>query len=760
MTVTEKLQAQPGAAAGAPAPLKLCQAQKEHVAALKRVLERSPFALDFSMLSGKTYTACQLAFDLGMQHVIVVAPNAVLSKWHDMKERYGVPLKGAYAFTFVKGTRGRQPRHGLLARTDTVEFKERAGRRMTVRRVTMVNEGLLLVVDEIQNIKNVSYQMLACRMLMAPVLGVLSTADALKPPNASRVLLLSGSPMDKPEQARNLFVSLGVLRARRLCDYHIGGQYYTYRGLDEIRAFCAPLPGYVDVNPAAGNFNMGDCVKAAYGVFQGAFKPAFARAMPPPRAAAVLDERNGHFAVLPADDRRAVTAAIAELQRAAIAELQRVCCYDAQTDTVDLSQSLEQNQVFAAITLALVKIETAKTETLARIAQRALAEHPQRKVVVCVNYTDTLRRLAQRLHAHAPLVLHGEVPKGAARDAVVRAFQRPDAARRLLIGNLGMCSTGIDLDDKHGAFPRVCFVSPQFNTITLYQLTHRFLRLDTRSDARVYMVYGKLHGVRETSILDALARKGRVVKETTAEQAAAGVKFPADFPLDYEDIEEPADEPEGAPDVKEEEGGEGGGGVDGGTVKVEPVGAAAAAAAATAVKLEVDTVEGSGGREVTVEPAAVAAAPAAAAAAAAAAAVKVDADGDMEVEVIGHVKAEAPGTMMTAARRVRVKREVAAGAAAQHGPRAAAARAVIEIDDDDDEHIISAQHGPVNDSDSEVQVLFTIGGVAGAARAVARPAVVGVKRAAASKLQEVEVDGDLMLEEWEDDTGAKAARLV
>lgn len=53
----------------------------------------------------------------------------------------------------------------------------------------MLDEGLLLIVDEIQNIKNVSGQFLAAQAILKPIL---ETAES-----SSRVILLSGSPIDR-----------------------------------------------------------------------------------------------------------------------------------------------------------------------------------------------------------------------------------------------------------------------------------------------------------------------------------------------------------------------------------------------------------------------------------------------------------------------------------------------------------------------------------------------------------------------------------
>ena len=93
-----------------------------------------------------------------------------------------------------------------------------------------------------------------------------------------------------------------------------------------------------------------------------------------------------------------------------------------------------------------------------------------------------------------------------------------------MVANLKVCSTGIDLDDKDGNFPRVCFLSPNFMALDIQQLFYRFRRLDTQSNAYVYLVYGR--GQKEVNVQKALYQKGIVMLGAACEHLAAGVMFP------------------------------------------------------------------------------------------------------------------------------------------------------------------------------------------------------------------------------------------
>lgn len=137
--------------------------------------------------------------------------------------------------------------------------------------------------------------------------------------------------------------------------------------------------------------------------------------------------------------------------------------------------------------------------------------------------------------SHVVRTLQGSMNHGQRMQAL-QDFQEASTRVRVMVVNQSVASTGIDLDDKDGRFPRVCFVSPNFSTITAYQLGHRFLRMDTQSNAHVEFVYGKDRAhityanspTVELKVLNALAAKGQIMKETTPEQVAAGMLFPSD----------------------------------------------------------------------------------------------------------------------------------------------------------------------------------------------------------------------------------------
>ena len=198
----------------------------------------------------------------------------------------------------------------------------------------------------------------------------------------------------------------------------------------------------------------------------------------------------------------------------------------------------------AAVMRSLQIIETGKISLFARIARQVLDQSPQTKVVLAVNFSETIEDLQSLLYDFDPLILRGSTSVRN-RGKILRDFEEASTRKRLLIANLTVASSGIDLDDKHGEFPRHAFVSPNYSTITSYQFGFRFLRADTKSNTRVHFVFAKHEGkskedsadIVEVRVLNALALKSGIMKEVTEEQALDHVVFPGDHPDWVENID-------------------------------------------------------------------------------------------------------------------------------------------------------------------------------------------------------------------------------
>lgn len=508
--------------------IELMPSQVEHVNKLNTILSTEPVALDLSSLgSGKTFTSSYIAMHHPnkFKHVVVIAPVSVKTKWQQIQTEYGVPVTSALSFAEMRSVKLKQPKHGLLYRRDyTVTQTDARGNTKEIDKVAfaptetfqqMITEGCLLVVDEIQNLKNVSTQFLACQTMIKSI---------VEAANKSKVLLLSGSPIDKKEQAIVLFRTMHISKQDRLASMNPQTFQMIWQGMQDIYDYCKRVnpEAFMRVVNSLGGPTQVRLLRDAsmrrfcYDLFQEVVKPAISSAMLPPVTGVSLNKRNGFYHILDNAEAELLTNAVFNLSNEAR------LAFSPDGSGTPGGRGL---QSLRAISVALMQIETAKIGTFTRIAREALSNNPNQKVAICVNYTETINDLVEALSEFNPLVLNGQTSVSK-RIKVLANFQTPSTEHRLIIGNVAVMSTGIDLDDKHGDYPRIAFVSANYRTIDLYQLGFRFLRSDTRSAADIYFVYGQ--HAKENKILEALAAKSKVMKDTTPEQSEHGVVFPND----------------------------------------------------------------------------------------------------------------------------------------------------------------------------------------------------------------------------------------
>ncbi len=547
-------------------PVQLLEHQTEHVNKLSRTLNTSRFALDLSALgSGKTYCATHMCAEREIPHAVVIAPLTVLPKWMHMQTQHGLPLVKAISYCSLRSVKCKQPKHGFLLREDRVVETEEDGELQRTEKTffhsteawrKLVSEGVLLIVDEIQNVKNVSSQFLSVKEMMRDIL------ENVDPGNKSRVLLLSGTPVDKTEQVVNLYKALGLIKTHSLGHFNPHTRRCEARGFREIIAYHENLLDGPRTAAVSGSLDHAYVVASAYEahtfdierhsrrdffaepiyrLFRDIFVSSVGSRMPPVQSTNVVHKANAFYKINDENSMRLLATAVARLSSSV--------GYDEGTNTVNIVTTTpgDRARTFQQIARAMQMIETAKIPIFIRAAREALERNPNQKVAILLNYSDSIMDICTALASFDPVVIRGSTSLTKRKQALDR-FQRPDNKYRLFIANLSCVSTGVDLDDKDGRFPRLGLVSPNYSTITLHQLTYRFLRADTRSDAHVHFVFGRefingkiVRGLTELNVLNCLARKSRVMKEVCAAASVSdesSMLYPGEFPNWYEENEE------------------------------------------------------------------------------------------------------------------------------------------------------------------------------------------------------------------------------
>lgn len=508
--------------------------QIEHYRRIMAILQKFYFFVDGSEMGrGKTFVAAAVALTMGVP-VIVICPKTARATWVKVLTDYSVSVYnlpdtgGIITYESLRSTKNNQPKHGLLVREDGVEGVNFYA---TTTLAQIVKAGVLVIFDEFQKLKNNSDQHKAAKALLK---------QFYTQGGNSRFALLSGSAMDKEEHATNFLKLVGFIESRNLYS-KIRGEI-RLDGIQELYGWArkidpAGTDRYIAENPFRGTRN--DAISYVFGLFTQVIKPGIMSTMPNAEYNGEKDVKNGYY-VLDPDNEVAY--------RKACSDLAHSVRYNAAQGTVTMTK-----ENMGAVTTALVNLQAAKQSTMARVGLEDLnktfptpsGEQRYCKLILFADYYDTIDYLKEAFRQYNPVELTGRTSE-AKRAEAVAAFQAPDYNCRVLIGNPLVGGLSVSLHDTTGLFPRVMYIMPNYRINECHQATGRIFRDGVVGRAKIRFFYG-LSGSRENSVLNAIARKGQVMKEVHSEQ---GAKFPNEYEDEYE-AEPPAGSPELEPLVQE-----------------------------------------------------------------------------------------------------------------------------------------------------------------------------------------------------------------
>jgi hypothetical protein len=459
--------------------IQLLDYQVPHFAKICHSLERHNYAIDLSALgTGKTYIAAKYVQTHHFRDVYVFCPASLRAKWQQVTQEYHIP---AYIISYseIGGSLHVQPKHGLLERNDFIQQRRYDTVKLvryepTPRLEQMMDtyRGACFIFDEFQHVKaETSNTTRAARAILSLLLR--NTFE-------NKALLLSGTPFDKLAQVTTMFRNLGVQTSAELFEYVPGLGRSTSTGYREILDYCADMDCEEKFTAYMKNALLARNVLTArphvLGVFMHHIKhyTASAMSMPVRTGGCTITNINAYYA-LGGDDERLYRSAITKLMRLANAD----------------NHQQQQRRVGLEVFRALQLLEVSKVSTIVACAADALRSDPNAKVVIAMHYTRTIEEVMHALEqmGFSPQCINGKLPPKQ-RQQHIDAFQAPTTASRLLVCNMTVVSSGLDLDDKHGDFPRHVFVNPTFKTMDMYQHSCRYLRsLDTKSSTVIRYIY-------------------------------------------------------------------------------------------------------------------------------------------------------------------------------------------------------------------------------------------------------------------------------
>ena len=540
--------------------------QIKHFYSLLNIFENGKYAFDLSELgSGKTFTACAIAIVLNLP-LFVTCSSTVCSVWERVTNEYNIEVIDIISYESLRSIRGHQPRNGYLIRHDTNivenQYAPSTGKNILNKRkkkVTFspsnklldhIESGILVVIDEIQNTKNRGAEKtIACHTLTKAVIRLQGDNAS-----SSKLLDLSGAPIDKEEQAETLLRSLDIITHPQLCMEHKGSRQTFLYGLKELIDYCMTLSSE-RTTQVLDNYPMITtpiAKRIVFKLFVDVVIGAVSSSMHMPDIKSTKDAKNGFYRIDSRSHHKLVRA---------VEELRRITEFDSET------QRVASNLPLKDITKALVASDCSKINTLVRLSQQSLESGQNGslpKVVLFINYLrcpcddhvldenetaevvkhfgdivyktgrdwNHIWYIVHRLQQYNPVVLVGGI-RAADRGKRIKQFQE-DPMTRVMIANLHIGSEGISLDDTIGNEPRYVFVIPNYHLLRCHQASNRTTRVETKSDVVVRFVYGQGDAAIELSILTALFKKSNTVKETVKSQVESGVIFPGDYPSEVE----------------------------------------------------------------------------------------------------------------------------------------------------------------------------------------------------------------------------------
>lgn len=499
----------------------LTENQKAHVQKVEKCLEKyNRYINNSSLGSGKTYVTCELARKYSLS-LLIICPKSVINEWQKIAKLFQVNIIDCISYSCLRSNSSvKNPKHQLLTRDNgkfvaTEKFQE------------IIKKGVIVVFDECHNLKNDSDQFRACYTLAQKVYS------SKKSTFASKVFLLSGTLFDKPQHAIQMTKLLGIIRKNTIVELNQKTQQLEWTGLNDVIKHCRiidrKLTNHTITNQSyvAESRKKMSTMKIAiellvFDLFVKVLKPVYIHCMENSEIDQIFDVKNGHYNLETQQDQEHLKSTIFKLSSASN--------FNPKKET-NPENDKEISIKWNLIAKQLHEIERCKIGTLIRLVKKDLESNPNAKVLLFVNYLDSIESLDENLKKYSPLVMKGNVSLGD-RKIIVEKFQKPSTENRLFICNTTTGNAGISLHDLDGNFPRISYIIPSYSLLNTHQASYRTFRNGVKSNTKVRFVYANI-ATQETNILNALMRKTATLKSLNSENTTQ-MKFPCDFDSEIE----------------------------------------------------------------------------------------------------------------------------------------------------------------------------------------------------------------------------------
>lgn len=468
--------------------------------------------------AGKTYTTLATAALMG-KPLCVVCPKSTIEWWAAKGREFGVPL--IFTMTYSATQTDSNP----YVTSMMISHKKREEKIYTASQqwVDLVSKGIMLVYDESHALQNagtnqtkVAQALIRSILSMAGVPGATPTTTTT---TKSCVVMLSGSIMTDEKNCLTFLRSFGLFTERSLCRSDVQSRDMVYAGFDEVAEHVRRVAPNADMSMHA--ISKARRVKTAvltgvvYDWFCKYLRPALLLEMPKPQINAAFIPEAGYFEV---------PIEVAKQAGDLLAAMGELMSYDYATGILSEEEQGARGQVFKL----MPKLEDLKIRHIViPEARKLLRGNPKHKVVIFCNSLASLDIIEAELAEFQPAVIDGSC-SAKDRQHNINAFQtNPDC--RVFAAIIEVGGVGVSLDDTVGDAPRTVYIIPDFSIISMHQAAHRIYRRLTKSPAHVILVFVNVD-LDQQSLIAALARKDKVLRDMMVLQVAQGTIFPGRYP--------------------------------------------------------------------------------------------------------------------------------------------------------------------------------------------------------------------------------------
>lgn len=159
---------------------------------------------------------------------------------------------------------------------------------------------------------------------------------------------------------------------------------------------------------------------------------------------------------------------------------------DMQTELAELAKTVEgdskKKSMLTILLRGLQRAELLKVPLLVELAENAVEENAS--VVIFVNFRASMEAICSRLKTSC--VIHGTQSEEE-RNKCIDDFTADK--ERVIVVQIKAGGTGTNLNDQHGAHPRVALISPSFSMVTMKQALGRVARVNNKTASIQRIIY-------------------------------------------------------------------------------------------------------------------------------------------------------------------------------------------------------------------------------------------------------------------------------